>query len=99
MITLGLLMLLAAPGAGSVNPAAVALFERDPVLNNWALASHDRNGDGWLTSYEAQGAAEAFKDLADGNRDGRVSVREYEETKAFLIARMGGPAPQIGVAR
>lgn len=87
------LMLLAAQDAAPVNPAAIELFDRDPVLSAWALGSHDINQDGWLTSFEAQAAAEAFRDLADANSDGRVTVREYQEAKRFLVARRGSSEP------
>lgn len=70
-----------------VNPAATELFERDPVLQGWALAGFDANHDGWLTLYEAQGALAAFKRIADTNHDGRVTVAEYEAAKRFLVAR------------
>jgi hypothetical protein len=97
---IAMLMLLAAPGAASINPAAIELFERDPVLSRWALhAGHDRNGDGWLTTYEAQAAAAAFKEIADTDRDGRLTVREYEEAKAFAVARTGGTGPKVVVVR
>ena len=87
---ISVLMMLAAPGASGINPSAAELFDRDPVLAVWARkAGYDRNGDGWLTSYEAQEAAASFKELADGNKDGRVSVREFEEARTFIIARLG----------
>ena len=93
-----MLLIIAAPAAAPINPAAIELFERDPVLNGWALAGFDRNADGWLTSYEAQGAAAAFKDVADTDADGRVTVREYEAAKAFIVARRGsGGAKMVEV--
>ena len=70
-----------------LNPDAAALFERDSVLRSWALRFHDRNGDGWLTSFEAHEAAVAFKQIADSNRDGRVSVYEFGEGRDFIRAR------------
>lgn len=82
-------LLIAVQSIAPINPAAVELFERDAVLNGWAMSSHDRNRDGWLTTYEAQGAAAAFKQLADADRDGRVTVREYDEAKRFIVARTG----------
>lgn len=92
------LLLLAIQAAAPVNPAAVELFERDPVLNGWALTGHDRNGDGWLTTYEAQGAATTFKELADSDRDGRVTVREFNEARTFIVARHGsGGAKMVEV--
>ena len=84
---MSLVMLLATLAAADVNPDATALFDRDPALNRWALAGHDANQDGWLTLYEAQSALSELKKVADGNRDGRVTVTEYEEAKSFLVAR------------
>jgi hypothetical protein len=79
------------------NPQATALFERDPSLNAWAVAKFDRNGDGWLTSFEAQAALADFKGLADSNRDGRVTVSEFQAAKAFAVARSGA-APASGAS-
>jgi len=78
---------VAAPPPATVNPAATELFERDPILGSWALASADANHDGWLTLYEAQGALAEFKRIADTDHDGRVTVAEYEAAKRFLVAR------------
>lgn len=82
---------LAAQGVqpASLNPRAGELFERDPALRAWAVREFDRNGDGWLTLYEAQPAVAAFKEIADTDKDGRVTVREFEEGKAFVAARWG----------
>lgn len=71
----------------SVNPRANELFDREPVLKAWALRIYDRNHDGWLTLYEAQAAADSFREIADGNRDGRVSVSEYAAAIDFVRAR------------
>ncbi len=70
-----------------VNTNANALFDRDSILKAWAVRIYDTNHDGWLTLYEAQGALKAFKDLADGNRDGRVTTYEYDRAKEFIAAR------------
>ena len=77
----------AQPTPASLNPYAAALFARDPVLHDWALRRYDRNRDGWLTLYEAQEAATEFKAIADSDRDGRVTVREFEEGREFVRAR------------
>jgi YD repeat-containing protein len=37
--------------------------------------------------YEAQSAVAAFKLLADGNRDGRVTTYEYDRAKEYIAAR------------
>ncbi|MCY7271759.1 MAG: hypothetical protein LH485_06880 [Sphingomonas bacterium] len=91
----GLLFALAAQAAvaasavvdSPVNPNANALFDRDPVIRQWAVRTYDSNRDGWLTLYEAQAAATGFKDLADGDRDGRVTTYEYDRAKEFIAAR------------
>jgi hypothetical protein len=68
------------------NPRAIEFIERDPAVRSWALAHHDANHDGWLTSYEAATATEAFRDLADADRDGRLTVREYDRGVALVRA-------------
>ena len=75
------------PASVPVNVRANELFDRDATLKEWALRDHDINRDGWLTSFEAQPALIAFKDLADGNRDGRVTTFEYARAKEFIAAR------------
>ena len=67
--------------AATFNPYANALFDRDPGLRSWAVRLFDSNHDGWLTLYEAQPAVIAFKQLADGDRDGRVTTYEYDRAK------------------
>jgi len=88
------LMLALAPPQGSpvpvsapLNPRALELFERDWVLMDWALRFHDRDGDVRLSADEASAAGAAFKDIADGNRDGRVTPTEYRAAREFLLAR------------
>ncbi len=73
--------------AASYNPHAAELFERDWVLNQWAKRRFDANGDGTISLEEAQPAAIAFKDIADGNSDGRVTPYEYERAREFILAR------------
>ncbi len=70
-----------------VNSQANALFDRDAALKDWALRTYDINRDGWLTLYEAQPALTAFKALADGNRDGRVTTYEYDRAREYIAAR------------
>jgi hypothetical protein len=71
----------------SLNPHATELFDRDADLKGWALKRYDRNHDGWLTLYEAQPAFAEFKDIADADRDGRVTTYEFARAKEFLAAR------------
>lgn len=73
--------------AASANPRAVELFERDWVLMHWAVKRFDANGDGAISVPEAQPAADAFRDIADGNRDGRVTPYEYQRAREFIVAR------------
>lgn len=80
-----LFALLAA--ASTPNPRAHELFDRDPVLKLWAIARFDENRDGWLTSYEVQAAAGAFREIADEDRDGQVSVREYTAAVDYIRVR------------
>jgi hypothetical protein len=87
------LLLLAAqealPSAASAafNPRAVELFERDWVLNQWAKRTFDANGDGVISVVEAQPAAVKFKEIADGDGDGRVTPYEYGRAREFILAR------------
>ena len=82
----------AAPAAtpasdASFNPRAADLIDSNPALKNWAVRIYDTNHDGWLTLYEAQPAVAAFRDIADGDHDGRVTVREFDAAIAFISAR------------
>jgi hypothetical protein len=70
-----------------LNPNATALFDRDTELRAWALRLYDGNRDGWLTLYEAQPALRMFKEIADADRDGRVTTYEYARAKEFIAAR------------
>ena len=71
-----------------VNPgAARSLLERDWVLMNWALKFYDADRDILLSPTEAQVAADAFRAMADANRDGRVTTQEYSAARAFILAR------------
>lgn len=71
----------------SFNPRAIELFERDWALMHWAVKYFDRNGDRIISAGEANGAAARFKDIADGDRDGRVTRWEYDRAREFIIAR------------
>ena len=68
-------------------PQATAFLERDSSLKAWAVRIYDQNRDGWLTLYEAQPAMDAFKDIADSDRDGRITTAEYRRGIEFITAR------------
>ena len=90
MRMIGLLIGMAAQAtlaSAPVNPHANELFDRDPDLKAWALRVYDSNHDGWLTLFEAQPAMRAFKEIADADRDGRVTTYEYARAKEFIVAR------------
>ena len=85
---IGLFLGLAAQASlAAFNPNANELFDRDPALRAWALKLFDTNHDGWLTLYEAQPAIARFKEIADADRDGRVTPYEYARAKEFVAAR------------
>ncbi len=44
-------------------------------------------GNGVISVAEAQPAALAFKEIADGDGDGRVTTYEYERAREFILAR------------
>jgi hypothetical protein len=75
------------PASVSANPRAAQLFESDWVLMNWALKYYDRDRDILLSPDEAQQAAVEFRRIADANQDGRVTVLEYRQARAFILAR------------
>ena len=69
------------------NPRAIELFERDWALMHWAVKQHDGDADGLISTAEANRAALAFKTIADGDSDGRVTPYEYQRAREFIIAR------------
>lgn len=87
MLDLLLAMTLAAAAADPPNPRAIEPFERDWVLMDWALRSYDKDGDVRLSIAEANVAAAAFKRLADGDGDGRVTTYEFDRAREFILAR------------
>ena len=86
------LLVAAAPVAGppatpASSPRTAELFERDWVLMNWALKFHDQDRDILLSPTEAAAAARAFREIADGDGDGRVTPLEYRAAREFILAR------------
>jgi hypothetical protein len=75
------------PASIHVTPHARDLFERDWVLMNWALKFYDGDDDVLISDSEAQAAAVAFRKIADGDGDGRVTPDEYRAARAFILAR------------
>ena len=74
------------PASLKMPPPALELFQRDWVLMNWALKYYDANHDILIEPEEAQRAADAFRTLADGDRDGRVTPEEYSAARASILA-------------
>ena len=68
-------------------PPALRLFESDWVLMNWALKYYDANRDILIEPQEAQAAADAFRNLADANKDGRVTRDEYRSARQTILTR------------
>ena len=71
----------------AVTSQARTIFERDWVLMNWALKFYDLDRDILLSPAEAETAAQAFRAIADADRDGRVTTAEYRAARAFILAR------------
>ena len=82
-----LFLAAAAEAAPPFNPRAVELVERDWVLMQWAKRLYDSNRDGVISIEEAQPAAAAFREIADGDGDGRVTTYEYDRAREFILAR------------
>lgn len=74
-------------GAPAPTPAALQLFSGDAILMHWALRNYDEDGDISLSAAEAVKAADGFKEIADGDRDGRVTTYEFERGREYLLAR------------
>jgi hypothetical protein len=75
------------PASAPLTAAALALFQRDWVLMNWALKFYDADGDIFLSPAEAGAAADGFRKMADANHDGRVTPQEYRTAREFILAR------------
>jgi hypothetical protein len=73
--------------SAALTPRSAELFQSDWVLMNWALKNFDSNRDVLLSTLEAQAAAQAFRKIADGDGDGRVTPQEYAAARAFILAR------------
>ena len=73
--------------AAGPNPRAIELFRSDWVLRDWGLRVHDLDHDAELSAIEADAGAKAFKAIADGDGDGRVTPAEFRRAREFLLAR------------
>jgi hypothetical protein len=73
--------------ATSATNASLQLFQQDWLLMNWALRNFDADKDVQLSADEAVRAAAAFKQIADGNSDGRVTQDEFRRGREFILAR------------
>jgi len=97
----GLIVLLLISGAAAtdgyslVNPRAIELFEHEPQLMDWALARFDSDGDGYLSIFEADKAANEFKAIADGDKDGQVTPAEFRAGLDFVVARWATDTAQV----
>lgn len=67
-------------------PAALSLMQRDWVLMNWALKYFDADHDIDLSAQEASTAAQAFRQMADADHDGRITPDEYRAARASILA-------------
>jgi hypothetical protein len=77
---------LAQPPRG--DPAAARqILERDWVVMNWALKFYDKDRDILLSAAEAQAAADAFRAMADTDKDGRVTTHEYRSARIAILSR------------
>lgn len=76
------------PASVKTPPPALELFERDWVLMHWALKSFDMNRDILLQPDEASAAAQAFRKIADSDKDGRITPEEYQAARRTIL--MGG---------
>lgn len=86
------LALFCAPAAAQtagrdLNPRAIELFERDWALMHWARKLFDADSNGILSLAEANRAALQFREIADGDGDGRVTPYEYDRAREYVIAR------------
>jgi hypothetical protein len=62
---------------------------------DWALAGFDKDHDGYLSIFEADLAAQEFKSIADGDKDGQVTPAEFQSAMDFVVARyVRAKAPQ-----
>lgn len=78
-----------------VNPKAIELFENDRRLMQWAVGNYDSDHNGYLSIFEADKAAQAFKKIADGDNDGQVTPAEYRSAVDFVVARYAGTMAQV----
>jgi len=75
------------PASAPVNARAIELFESDWVLMDWGLRFHDKDHDANLSAAEADAGARAFRVIADGDHDGRVTPQEFARAREILLTR------------
>ena len=85
------LLLAAAPPAAQASlqptPAALQIVRARLGADELGAQILRPDRDILLEPGEAQAAAEAFRQIADANGDGRVTPQEYRAARAFILAR------------
>ena len=85
-------VILAASGAGVVASAAYAEAGDAPQANRATFRSLDKNGDGYLARNEVSQIGSYAKsfDLADENRDGKLSPDEFIKAESIRERELAG---------
>lgn len=85
-------VILVASSAGLVSSAAYAEAGNAPQANRADFRSLDKNGDGYLARNEVSHIGSYAKsfDLADENRDGRLSPDEFIKSESIRERELAG---------